>query len=125
MFPLSGNVKLFIVLAVLALAQGLYTKVVLDERSRMISELTDKVENQAQRITVQNKQIKELDDLRLVEAGLRKIIEFQNDRYFKLSGEYETLKKKSREEIEDMSDKDRDMGLEIYTIWQLYRGGVE
>ncbi len=125
MFPLSGNVKLFIVLAVLALAQGLYTKVVLDERSRMISELTDKVENQAQRITVQNKQIKELDDLRLVEAGLRKIIEFQNDRYFKLSGEYETLKKKSREEIEGMSDKDRDMGLEIYTIWKLYRGGVE
>lgn len=125
MFPLSGNVKLFIVLGVLALAHGLYTKVVLDERSRMISELTDKVENQAQRITVQNKQIKELDDLRLVEAGLRKIIEFQNDRFFKLSGEYETLKKKSREEIESMSDKDRDMGLEIYTIWKLYNGGVE
>lgn len=117
--------KAYFALGILVLLFALWNKGINDERTRQINTLSTKVENQTKQIEGYKQEISELEQYKHVEQGLREIITAQSLEYNQLKTRHDSLRQQLNKEVAEMTVEQRESGMAIIHVWDLYEEMIQ
>lgn len=117
--------KVYFALGALVLLFVLWNKGINDERARQITKLTTKVEDQTKQIEGYKQDISELEQYKHVEQGLREIITVQSLEYNQLKTRHDSLRQQLNKEVAEMTMEERESGMVIIHVWDLYEEMIQ
>ena len=125
MTGLLREFKGYFILGALVLLFVFWNKGINDERARQITNLTTKVEDQTKQIEGYKQEISELEQYKHVEQGLREIITAQSLEYNQLKTRHDSLRQQLNKEVAEMTIEQRESGMIIIHVWDLYEEMIQ